>query len=162
MPVDPMVDSFLNYYFEQFDSWCGVRAEILPVGPDVATRFKRTTPAVRRCKNEQRRRSYGRETGRRAKVPALRGRRVHDVHVLLALLRRPRLPEVRDAVLPGQNPPDEAERDLPQFLPLQRLPLCDLLVPGGDVCDRRVRGLREVHRDPSGKHDVVFGLPALL
>ena len=28
------------------------RAEILPVGPDVATYFKKTTHAVRRCKNE--------------------------------------------------------------------------------------------------------------
>ena len=61
MLVDPMVDSFLNYYFEQFDSWCGVRADILPVGPGFATRFKRTTPAVRRCKNEQQRCSYGRD-----------------------------------------------------------------------------------------------------
>ena len=41
------------------------RAEILSVDPNFATYFKRTTHAVQRCKNEQRRWSYGRETGRR-------------------------------------------------------------------------------------------------
>ena len=36
------------------------RADILPVGPDFATYLKKTTQAVHRCKNEQRRCSYGR------------------------------------------------------------------------------------------------------
>ena len=37
------------------------RAEALPVGPDFATYFKRTAPAFRRCKNQQKRCSYGRD-----------------------------------------------------------------------------------------------------
>ena len=39
----------------------GRRVEILPVGPDFAMYFKRTTQAVQRCKNEQQRCSYGRD-----------------------------------------------------------------------------------------------------
>ena len=42
------------------------RAEILPIGLGFAMAFKRTTPAVQRCKNQQQRRSYGRDrVGRR-------------------------------------------------------------------------------------------------
>ena len=37
------------------------RAEGLPVGPDFATYFKKTTHAIQRCKHEQERRSYGRD-----------------------------------------------------------------------------------------------------
>ena len=37
------------------------RVEILPVGPDFAMYFRRTTQAVQRCKNEQQRCSYGRD-----------------------------------------------------------------------------------------------------
>ena len=39
------------------------RVEILLVGPGFALYFKRTAPAVRRCKSQQERCSYGRETG---------------------------------------------------------------------------------------------------
>ena len=39
----------------------GGRAEILPVGPDFAMYFKKTTQAVQRCKNQQQRWSYGRD-----------------------------------------------------------------------------------------------------
>ena len=46
------------------------RAEILPVGPCFAMCFKRTAPAVQRCKNQRRRRSYGRD-----RVGAFAGRR---------------------------------------------------------------------------------------
>ena len=37
------------------------RVEMLPAGPGFALSFKKTAPAVQRCKNQQRRCSYGRD-----------------------------------------------------------------------------------------------------
>ena len=52
------------------DDGTGGRAEILLVASGFATDFTRTAQVVQRCKRQQQRCSYGRETGRRSQVRA--------------------------------------------------------------------------------------------
>ena len=82
------------------------RVEIVSIGPGFAMSFKRTAPAVQRCKNEQERCSYGRETGRRPQVRVVAGVRValgdaavHAAQIAAArVLRAVAAPRVRRAV----------------------------------------------------------------
>ena len=125
---------------------------ILPVGPDFATYFKKTSHAVQRCKNEQQRRSRGRETGRAPAGDALAAasrppelvdaRASTHFHALCELLctaagGKDLPPHAVRGALAALAEADAKSRlfDFPAFASRWRAALCDALL--GCLLDRR-------------------------